>query len=329
MTIDARFNALYTSFSGADTETLLSELFFILLGFAVLTLIMIIVVSAAVSRENGIAAAAIVRRRPEPPVDLPDFSADLPDFSDAAFVRRRSEPPVDLPDFSAELPDIPVRRAPAPPVSRKEPVRPAEPAPSSGPDEEFPDFPVASPGDEAAPAASAPTAAGGGAATTDLEWSEAERAERKRERFSSRTGLVRGEYFLERLSVEIERAVSFGEDLALFFVSADAARSGAEPWGAEFADALCRSFGNPELAFEYEPRTAAVVAPGMNIDAAIAAAKRLYHSLLGAGVRACLGITARNGRPVTPPPFIEEAAQALTQAKSGGQSPIVAFRTDG
>jgi hypothetical protein len=46
VSLDARLNVLYTSFSTDDTARLSREILFILLGFFVLTLIMIIVVSA-------------------------------------------------------------------------------------------------------------------------------------------------------------------------------------------------------------------------------------------------------------------------------------------
>jgi GGDEF domain-containing protein len=297
LTLDARLNALYTSFSSRDAAVLLREILFLMLGFFTLTLIMIIVVSAVTSREDRIVAAAVTRRPPPEKIDLPEFPA------------RRAAPPPTI---------APQERGPSLQT-------PGTEEPIAGPDEsapvQFADIPELR--DEAAGGGAA---AAGSATAEDLSWSDEEREARKRERYSERSGLIRSEYLRERLGVEIERAESFDEDLALAFVSVSAARSGAGTGDESFASSLRQYFGGPELAFEYDPDTAAAVAPGMNIDAAIKAAKLLYKALFASGLRACVGITARNGRTVTPEAFLEEAAQALSQAKSGAQSPIIAFR---
>ncbi len=163
-------------------------------------------------------------------------------------------------------------------------------------------------------------------APRSLEWSEEERESRKRERFSDTTGLVKTGFFKERLATEIERAVSFGEDLALFLIAVN----GVEPtaWKMHLVPVLHRLFGDPDLAHEYGPATAAVIVPGMDIDIAIKTAKLLYKQAALHKMKSLIGITTRNGRSLTPPIFIEEAAQALAQATREAQSPIIAFRSD-
>ncbi|MBN2353457.1 MAG: GGDEF domain-containing protein [Spirochaetales bacterium] len=320
VSIDARIDALYTVFSNDDATVLLQELLLILLGFVVLTFIMIIIVSAVSSRDaalsgrDRIAATALARRRPGSAVDAREYPGRRTPSSERHVYAHRPDSSRTAESFIEELPELDADSQP----SDSEPA--SEPEPRFGYDSDSAPEPHCDREPELEYEAEA--AAG-------LEWSEEERKARRLERYDERTGLVRKEFFRERLAMEIERAASFREDAALLLVAVSAARSGADPWGGEFTDALRRSFTDADLSFEYEPGTAAVIAPGMSIDAAIRSAKILYQSLLAIGVRACLGITARGGRQIAPESFVEEAAQALAQAKTGGQSPIIAFRIGG
>jgi hypothetical protein len=324
VSLDARLNVLYTSFSTDDTTRLSREILFILLGFFVLTLIMIIVVSAVSSREDRIVADVLARRPVEEEIDLPVFP------SRPAPVQRPPAQPVSLPGrerMEAEAADAEVETVDELKTDEDEILTDEDKLPTDEDElptdeDELPTGGIESPG-EIPELRDTPSEVDAGPAE-NLEWSEEEREARKRERLEERSGLVKPEYFRERLGNEIERAVSFGEDLSLIFISA----AGIDRWSESATAILHHCFGNPELAFEFESDTAAVVAPGLSIDAAIKAAKLAYKRLTGEGLRVCLGITARNGRPVTPSLFIEEGSQALAQAERGGQSPIIAFRAD-
>jgi GGDEF domain-containing protein len=159
-----------------------------------------------------------------------------------------------------------------------------------------------------------------------LEWSEEEREARRRERYSEETGLVKRGFFQDRLAAEIERAVSFGEDMALFLISAGVEQPDA--WKVHLVPVIHRLFGDPDLAHEYGPDTAAVIAPGMDMDTAIKTARLFYKQVLERKMKSLVGITTRNGRSPAPAILLEEADQALAQAVRGAQSPIIAFRSD-
>jgi hypothetical protein len=196
------------------------------------------------------------------------------------------------PDAPLDLPELPRREAPPRPAS------PPPPAPRGTEDDSLP----------------------------ELEWSEEEREARRRDRFSPDTGLVKREFFQDRLANEIERAVSFNEDVALFLITVEGGDHAA--WKVHLVPAIHRLFGDAELAHEYDSGTAAVIAPGMDIDTAIKTAKLFYKQVYERKFHALMGITSRNGRVPTPQAFTEEAVQALAQAARGGQSPIIAFRSD-
>jgi hypothetical protein len=188
------------------------------------------------------------------------------------------------------------------------------------------DLPSAPPPAAPRPAPRTPVDEGLAAPPRDLEWSEEEREARKRERFSEITGLVKRDFLRERLAAEIERAVSFNEDMALILISLEVEDGAA--WKVHLVPIIHRLFGNPDMAHEYGPNAAAIIAPGMDIDTAIKSAQLLYRQISDRKLKTCMGISTRNGRSLTPAIFTEEASQALAQAESGTQSPIIAFRSD-
>jgi GGDEF domain-containing protein len=150
----------------------------------------------------------------------------------------------------------------------------------------------------------------------------------REDRYSALSGLVRSEYFEARLTEEIERAASFDQDLALIMISIEKVASSTFSLREDFTAVLHHFFPLHDLAFEYGKDVYAVVVPDESVDAAITTAKLIYKELFERRVSVSMGLSSRNGRLPGASILINEAAEALSQAKEEGHSPIIAFRPD-
>ncbi len=147
--------------------------------------------------------------------------------------------------------------------------------------------------------------------------------------YSPRTGLGWKQHLVARLGSELERAAASDQDLALLLVEADFADAQNEKL---LGDYTLKAFPLRDLAFEYDSNTVAVILPEKDLDEALRDAYRFRSQLRAAswsGTTAFyMGVSARNGRLVSPNRVLTEAEHSLKQSESAGANQIVAFRAD-
>ena len=146
--------------------------------------------------------------------------------------------------------------------------------------------------------------------------------------FSQSTGLVKGEYFKERLEGELRRASSMGQDLALLIISIKQVTAPTFSIRFNFTAVLQQFFPIQELAFEYKGKDIAVIIPDEDTDGALKAATYLYNNLLKEGVETNMGLSTRAFRAITAEVLIQEAEAAQAKAKGERDHPIIAFKPD-
>lgn len=146
--------------------------------------------------------------------------------------------------------------------------------------------------------------------------------------FSQSTGLVKGQYFKERLEGELRRASSMGQDLALLIISLERVTAPDFSIKRNLTSVLHRFFPLQELAFEYKGEDIAVIIPDEDTDGALKAATYLYNDLLKEGVETSMGLSTRTFRAVPAEVIIHEAEAAHAKAKQERDHPIIAFKPD-
>lgn len=150
--------------------------------------------------------------------------------------------------------------------------------------------------------------------------------------FSPETGLGWNEHLAQRLGSELERAAASDQDLSLFLIgSPELDRHNLKVLGKHILEA----FPFRDLAFEYDSRAAAVILPDKDLDQSLQEARgfqnRLRSGSWSSPVNISIGLSARNGRLISPNRLLTEVSQALKQAESagGGQGGrIIGFRAD-
>jgi hypothetical protein len=147
--------------------------------------------------------------------------------------------------------------------------------------------------------------------------------------FSPRSGLGWSEYLQQRLGSELERAAASDQDLALLLVGSTSLSGTDYELLAKY---LLESFPFRDLAFEYGPGSVAVILPDRDLDRGLQEARHFQNRLRtmswSGAARPAMGLSARNGRLVSPNRLLKEAAQALKQAEGESNGRIVAFRAD-
>ena len=134
------------------------------------------------------------------------------------------------------------------------------------------------------------------------------------------------EHFLEeRLSLELERAASFDQDLVLVILRYSG--SGDNQF-EQFTSQVKEKYSYNDLAFEAGDNAMAIIDPNKDLDASIkdiqSFLKGLEDSLEGATISA--GLSSRNGRLISGNRLIREASISLN--KTDFENPIVGFRSD-
>ncbi len=147
--------------------------------------------------------------------------------------------------------------------------------------------------------------------------------------FSAETGLGWNDHLVQRLGSELERAAASDQDLSLLLIgSPELDRHDLKV----LAKHILEAFPFRDLAFEYDSRAAAVIFPDKDLDQSLQEA-RGFQSILRPGswsgpVNISIGLSARNGRLISPNRLLTEVSQALKQAESAGGGQIIAFRAD-
>ncbi len=134
------------------------------------------------------------------------------------------------------------------------------------------------------------------------------------------------EHFLEeRLSLELERAASFDQDLVLVILRYSG--TGDNQFDT-FTNKVKEKYSYSDLVFEAGEKEMAIIDPNKDLDASIkdiqAFLKGLEDSLDGSNISA--GLSSRNGRLISGNRLIREATTSLN--KTDFENPIVGFRSD-
>jgi GGDEF domain-containing protein len=147
--------------------------------------------------------------------------------------------------------------------------------------------------------------------------------------FSPETGLGWNEHLPQRLGSELERAAASDQDLSLLFIGSPE----LDGYNLKvLAKHILEAFPFRDLVFEHDSQAIAVILPDKDLDQSLQEA-RGFQSRLRSGswsgpVNISVGLSARNGRLISPNRLLTEVSQALKQAESAGGGQIIAFRAD-
>ncbi len=147
---------------------------------------------------------------------------------------------------------------------------------------------------------------------------------------SEKTGLAWFEYFNSKLSYELDKAASFDTDLTLFILSWISSEKARINILYQNLPELLRSFFMPDMAFEYDSNSIAIINPGTDLEECLpkinAFVVRLKHVSEIEEIFA--GVSSRNGRLISGKRLVKEAEGALAKAVSESGTPVIAFRSD-
>jgi len=147
--------------------------------------------------------------------------------------------------------------------------------------------------------------------------------------FSPETGLGWNDHLVQRLGSELERAAASDQDLSLLLIgSPELDRHNLKV----LAKHILEAFPFRDLAFEYDSRAAAVIFPDKDLDQSLQEARGFQSTLRSLSwsgpLNISIGLSARNGRLISPNRLLTEVSQALKQAETAGGGRIIAFRAD-
>jgi len=147
--------------------------------------------------------------------------------------------------------------------------------------------------------------------------------------FSPETGLGWNEHLSQRLGSELERAAASDQDLSMLLIGSP----GLDRHNFKvLAKHVLEAFPFRDLAFEYDSRAVALIFPDKDLDQSLQEARGFQSRLLSGSwsrpVKISIGLSARNGRLISPNRLLTEVSQALKQAESAGGGQIIAFRAD-
>jgi len=151
--------------------------------------------------------------------------------------------------------------------------------------------------------------------------------------YSQRGHVVREENTEGRLTEELRRCATAGQDLA--FIVMEYKPAGDESFYARFANDAARFFSSRDFVCEKGEKGVSVICPGLNLDTGFLNADEFHNRVLGkypglfnAKTDLCIGISARSERPVNAKRIMFEAEEALERALMDPVSHIVAFKSD-
>ena len=146
--------------------------------------------------------------------------------------------------------------------------------------------------------------------------------------FSPRTKLTWFVYLEEKLTLELKRAASFDQDLALLLFACDRGLDDTDY--LKIAGMIVDFFNFQDLCFEYRDSSYAVIIPNIDLDGAIGKAEAFRKRLETKGHGSCplsFGLSSRNGRLMSGSRLMREADNALRKALPD-PGEIIAFRVD-
>jgi hypothetical protein len=151
--------------------------------------------------------------------------------------------------------------------------------------------------------------------------------------YSQRGRIVREENTEIRLTEELHRCASSGQDLT--FIAIEYKPPVEESFYARFTADAARFFNSRDFVSERGEKGISVICPGFNLDTGFLNADEFhnrimgkYPALFGAKTDLCIGLSSRSGRPVNAERLMFEAEEALERAMMDPVSHIVAFKSD-
>ncbi len=316
---ELRLDALFRVLNGRDVFPILKDVMIILFAFIVAVVLFILIALSTTPRAGGGDEAggegrpgggrppggrSLFEEPPEEEEEEPGGRGEEPSPGWTAPGKAEARPPAAIPSGAApsSAPATPGRDAGSPAPS---------PAPAAG-----------TAGPAQAPQAPPPARAG-------------------RTLFSTRSGLVWGEYLGERLRFELERAASFDQDLSLALIIPDSLSrqppalpaASVEPVYRRLAQAVAERYPLRDLVFELKGYMIGLIVPDRSLDQSIVDLESFRKSAQerrweGEAVTVSIGLSSRNGRLISPDILLREARASLARAVREGGNQLIAFRAD-
>ncbi|MBN1799193.1 MAG: GGDEF domain-containing protein [Spirochaetales bacterium] len=149
------------------------------------------------------------------------------------------------------------------------------------------------------------------------------------DQFSPSTGLGSSENLMNRLQFELERATSFGQDIAVAFLKLQENENETNPLHyKELAGLILSYFPFQDLAFEYAPKAFVVIIPDQTVEQALQNINALHSGARDRDINVGIGISSRDNRIITAEALISEAKASLKKALIQGRNQIVIFQAD-
>ena len=152
--------------------------------------------------------------------------------------------------------------------------------------------------------------------------------------YSDRGHVVREENTETRLTEELRRCATVGQDLAFIAIEFKPTAED-ESFYPRFAADAARFFSSRDFICEKGQRGISVICPGLNLDTGFLNADEFHNRVMGkytglfkTKTDLCMGISARSERPVNAKRLMFEAEEALERALMDPVSHIVAFKSD-
>jgi hypothetical protein len=137
----------------------------------------------------------------------------------------------------------------------------------------------------------------------------------------------------DRLASELHRCAFFEQDMVFMIMALEDTQPGT--LYPLITDEAVRFFILPDLIFEKNPWSIALILPDVNLDQGLAKSGEFHQQILGkypefiqAQANLYIGMTSRAGRFITAERLMLEASQALEKAREDASAPIVAFKSD-
>jgi len=151
--------------------------------------------------------------------------------------------------------------------------------------------------------------------------------------YSERGRIVREENTEARLTEELQRCASAGQDLTFIVIEYKSVPD--ETFYSRFTADAARFFSSRDFVCEKGERGISVICPDFNLDTGFLNADEFHNRMMGkypvlftSKTDLCMGLSSRSGRPVNAERLMFEAEEALERAMMDPVSHIVAFKSD-
>jgi hypothetical protein len=154
--------------------------------------------------------------------------------------------------------------------------------------------------------------------------------------YAPRSYIGREEYTRDKLTAELSRCTSFGQDLVLMLMEIQEGAVKVEDTRFRFlADETVKFFLRRDLIFERGAQGITVILPSIDLDQGFANSQKFHKLLISkyaetfkTTIELYMGLSSRADRLIDEERFIFEASGALKKAMGDPSAPIVAFRSD-